>query len=39
MKKIKYSILALIAACGLTTAGFNRDAVPHSEILQERGET
>ena len=28
MKKIKYSILALIAACGLTTACFNLDEVP-----------
>ena len=38
MKKIKYSILALIAASGLCTACFNLDEVPYSEILQEKFE-
>ena len=35
MKKIKYSILALIAASGLFTSCFNLDEEPFSEILQE----
>ena len=38
MKKIKYSILAILAASGICTGCFNLDEVPYSEILQERFE-